>query len=299
MELRHLRYFRAVAEYQGFSRTARALHVAQSAISEQISDLEREIGVPLLVRGRQKVSLTPHGKIFLEEIEEVLAGTDRAVQMAQRSLRGEIGTLNVGFFNGGTGTLVPAIMREFRKRHPGVRVSVAELIPSQQADGLMRGTLDVGFTRPLDPPYDRHLRCELLYPDPFVAVLPKRHPLARGPVDVRKLAGERFVMVARETSPVLFDKTVAICSEAGFSPEISAVGSVWSSVVLLVEAGAGIAILPSNLQQSGVRDVSFQPILNRGASIDLVIAWSPQREGPIQSAFLNIARTQRDRMEKR
>lgn len=299
MELRHLRYFRAIAEHQGFSRAARALHVAQSAISEQVSDLEREVGVPLLVRGRQRIGLTPHGKIFLDEIEKVLEGADRAVETARRSLRGEIGTLNVGFFNGGTGTLVPAIMRDFRKRYPGVHVSVAELIPSEQTEALTRGTLDIGFTRPLEAAYERHLRAELLYPDPFVAVLPKGHPLAHRPVDVRKLAGERFVMVARETSPALFDKTIAICTEAGFSPEISAVGSVWSSVVLLVEAGAGIAILPSNLQQSGVRDVSFQPITNRGASIDLVIAWSPQREGPIQKAFLELARAHRDRSQRR
>src|SRR5215475_649278 len=99
MELRHLRYFCAVAEHLGFSRTARALHVSQSAISEQIADLEQEVGAPLLVRGSHKIRLTPHGEVFLAEAKKVLAGAEYAVEMAQRSLRGEIGTLHIGFFN--------------------------------------------------------------------------------------------------------------------------------------------------------------------------------------------------------
>src|ERR1700757_1513588 len=111
MELRHLRYFCSVAANQGFSRSARELHVSQSAISEQISDLEREIGVPLLVRGQQKTGLTLPGEIFLTEAKRVLAAADHAVETARRAARGEIGTLNVGFFNGGTGTDVPAIIK--------------------------------------------------------------------------------------------------------------------------------------------------------------------------------------------
>src|ERR1700720_386426 len=126
MELRHLRYFRAVAENHGLSRSARLLHVSQSAISEQIADLEREVGVALLTRGRQTIQLTAHGEIFLEEVRKVLAAAERAVEMAQRSAHGEIGTLSLGFFTGGTGTLVPRIVRNFRRRHPGVRVSIVK-----------------------------------------------------------------------------------------------------------------------------------------------------------------------------
>jgi DNA-binding transcriptional LysR family regulator len=299
MELRHLRYFCAVAENQGFSRTARALHISQSAISEQISDLEREIGTALVVRGRQKTRLTPQGEVFLAEARKVLEGAARAVELAQRSGRGEIGTLQIGFFNGGTGTLVPKLIRDFRRKHPGVRVSVADMVPSQQSKALMDGTLDIGFTRPLDPPFDQHLRTELLYLDPLVAVLPRNHPLARGPVDLRSLAGERFVLVARETSSALFDKIVSSCSQAGYSPQIVNTASVWSSVVLLVEAGEGIAILPSNLQQRGTSDLAFCPLRPPGASIELVLAWSPAREGALQTAFLELAREARKRITAR
>src|SRR5580658_116986 len=294
MELRHLRYFCAVAANQGFSRTARELHVSQSAISEQLSDLGREIGVTLLVRGRQKTKLTPHGEVFFEEAKKVLAAADNAVETARRSSRGEIGTLTVGFFNGGTGAEVPSVIRTFRRRHPGVRVSVVEMIPSEQSKALMDGTMDVGFTRPIEAPFDQVLRSELMYLDPLIAALPKDHPLGRGPVDLRKLARERFVLVARETSPSLYGKIMALCSEAGFSPQIAATGVVWSSVVLLVQSGEGIAILPSNLQQRGdFRDLVFCPLTNRGASIGLVMAWSPRREGPVQKTFLDLVREYR------
>jgi DNA-binding transcriptional LysR family regulator len=208
----------------------------------------------------------------------------------ERSARGEIGTLNIGFFNGGTGPDVPAIIKKFRRMYPGVRVGVADMLPGLQSNALMDGTLDVGFTRPLETPFDQLLHSELLYLDPLVAVLPKDHPHARGPVNLKSLAGERFVLVARESSPSLFGKILAVCSEAGFSPRIVSTGAVWASVALLVEAGEGIAILPSNLQHGASKNLAFCPLTNRGAAIGLVIAWSPQREGPVLEAFLNLVR---------
>src|SRR5579863_5241688 len=266
MELRHLRYFCSVAAYEGFSRSARELHVSQSAISEQILDLEHEIGVPLLIRGQHRTTLTIPGEIFLSEAQKVLAAAERAVETAQRAARGEIGTLTVGFFNGGTGSDVPAIIKDFRRLHPGVHVSVAEMIPGLQSTALVNGAIDIGFTRPLESPFDQLLRSELLYEDPLVAVLPRDHPLAKKPVDLRKLAGERFVLVARESSPTLFGKILALCVEAGFSPTIVSTGVAWASVVLLVEAGEGVAILPSNLQHGASKNLVFCPLTNRGAT---------------------------------
>lgn len=294
MELRHLRYFCAVAAHQGFSRTARELHVAQSAISEQISDLEREIGHALLVRGQQKTLLTLPGEIFLAEAKKVLAAADHAVETARRAARGEIGALNVGFFNGGTGADVPAIIKDFRRLHPDVRVSVADMVPGLQSTALIHGTMDVGFTRPLETPFDQLLRSELLYLDPLVAVVPKDHPLANRPVDLKALARERFVLVARESSPSLYGKILALCSEARFSPNVVATGVAWASVTLLVEAGEGVAILPSNLQHGASKNLAFCPLTDPGAAIGLVMAWSPQREGPVLQAFLNLVRDYRN-----
>lgn len=288
--MRHLRYFCAVAENGGFSRSARALHVSQSAISEQIADLEREVGVPLLIRGQQQTRLTAQGEVFCAEAKKVLAAADHAVETARRSARGEIGTLAVGFFNGGTGADVPAIIKDFRRAHPDVRVSITEMVPSQQSNALIEGTLDVGFTRPLETPFDQLLRSELLYDDPLVAVFPKDHSLVRRPVNLKSLSRERFVLVARESSPSLFGKILGLCSEAGFTPRIVATGVVWTSVTLLVEAGEGIAILPSNLEHTASKNLAFCPLTDRGAAIGLMMAWSPHREGPVLQSFLKLVR---------
>jgi DNA-binding transcriptional LysR family regulator len=191
---------------------------------------------------------------------------------------------------------VPNVIRTFRRRHPGVRVSVVEMIPSEQSNALVNGDIDVGFTRPLEAPFDKLLHSELMYADPLIAVLSKDHSLARGPVDLRRLAQERFVMVTRESSVALYNKIVALCAESGFSPRVVATGVVWSSVVLLVQAGEGIAILPSNLQQrNAFRDLAFCRLTNKGASIGLMMAWSPQRESAVQRAFVGLVRDYRRR----
>lgn len=290
MELRHLRYFCAVAEQRGFSSSARVLHVSQSAISEQISDLEREIGVALLVRGQHKIRLTEQGEVFLAEAKKVLAAADHAVDMAQRSARGESGALKIGFFQGGTGPDVPAIIKNFRSLHPDVRVSVFDVLPGLQTKALLDGVIDVGFTRPVETPFDQLLRWELLYWNPMMAVFPKGHPLGRGTVSLKSLARERFVLVAQEASPSLFAKVLALCSQAGFSPHVVSTGTAWASVTMLVEAGEGIAILPGNVQESASKNLVFRPLSDRGAAIELVMAWSHERESAVLKAFLDLVR---------
>lgn len=294
MDLRHLRYFCAVAEHRGFSSSARALNVSQSAISEQISDLEREIGVTLLVRGQKETRLTEQGEVFLTEAKKVLQAADLAVEMARRSARGESGTLRIGFFYGGTGSDVPAIIKDFRRLRPGVRVSVTDVLPGMQTEALIDGLIDVGFTRPLETPFDQMLRSRLLYKDPLVAVVPKGHRAAHGPVNLKSLAGERFVLVARESAPSLYGKIHALCGKAGFSPQIIATGTAWASVTMLVEAGEGIAILPSNLQHAASKNLVFSPLTDPGADIGLVMAWSQERESPVLKAFLDLVRAYGD-----
>jgi DNA-binding transcriptional LysR family regulator len=218
MELRHLRYFLSVADCEGFSPAARKLHVSQSAISEQIRNLEEEIGVPLIDRNQRHLKLTPHGEIFLEEARNVLSAADHAVEMAQRSARGETGNLAIGFFVWGVGAFFPKLIREYRRRYPGVRLSLFEMTAAAQNEAFASGRIDIGFTRPLEPPFSETLESELLYRDPIVAVLPRTHPLAKGSIRVEALAGERFVLCDRASSPTLFDSIIALCRNAGFSP---------------------------------------------------------------------------------
>ena len=297
MELRHLRYFCAVADAGGFARAAEQMHVSQSAVSEQLRDLESELKVELFDRRERRARLTPHGDIFLVEARRTLEAADRAVEAAQRSARGEIGTLTIGFFAGGTDSLFPGLIRSFRRHSPGVRVSLIEMLPTRQHEALLAGTIDIGFTRTLQPSMRVELRAERFYVEPLVAVLPIGHPLAGQPLELRKLANERFVIAQRETSPALFDKVIALCRTAGFSPIISATSAVASGVLTFVAAGEGVAILPRNTLKLAPADVVASPIRCKEASIDLVIAWSIKREGPLHRSFLALARQVREESE--
>ncbi|HEV2274835.1 MAG TPA: LysR substrate-binding domain-containing protein [Acidobacteriaceae bacterium] len=297
MELRHLRYFCAIAEWKGFNRAARALHVSQSAISEQILDLESEIGVPLLNRTQHKISLTPPGEIFLEEARRVLAAANHAVEMAQRSNRGEIGYLSIGFLVWGTGAFFPKIIRGFRRQHPGVQLSLLEILPQAQSEALLKGTIDIGFTRPLQPPYDQQLRSELLYMDPLMAVLPVDHRLASGPLALEALAEEQFILCDREISPTLFDKITSLCVQAGFAPRITQTSNLLSSVLTLVQAGEGVTLIPASLRHMRFSDLAFCP-LTATSSVEMVMAWSPDREGALRNAFLDFVRERKQWIER-
>ena len=292
MELRHLRYFVAVAELGTFTAASRSLRVAQSAISEQIADLEAEIGVPLFERSGRNMALTDAGVAFLNESRVVLASALEAVDLARRVHRGEVGALRIGFFAGAMGAEFPHLIHSFREQFPNVQLSLQEMSPARQWQALVDARIDIGFTRRLEPEYRTELRSIVLRHDPMMAILPRNHPAAPGPVNVRDLAKEAFVLSSRETSPAVFDKVIELCSEAGFSPRIASISSVWTSVVLMVQAGVGIAILPSNEQQFRTRDLAFCPLTARNASVEFVMAWSRKRDNPMARSFRDMAKAQ-------
>ncbi|WP_263352042.1 LysR family transcriptional regulator [Acidicapsa acidisoli] len=296
MELRHLRYFIAVAENGGFARAARLLHVSQSAISVQIRDLEEELGASLFDREKHKIRLTYHGELFLQDAKTVLAFADGAVANVQRSLRGEVGTLTIGFFAGGTGTCFPAIIKEFKRRFQDVQVSLVEMTTAMHYKALQAGTIDVAFTRPMPPSDAATLHFEHLHSDRLNALILKSHPLAKKrSILIRELANERFILPDRNYSPFAFDKVISLCADAGFSPRIGATTMVGSGMAALVEAGEGVAILVRSSTILHHNELALVPLADRTAFIDLVIAWSPQRENPVLRSFLELALKMRKR----
>jgi DNA-binding transcriptional LysR family regulator len=294
MELRHLRYFTAVVENGGIGRAARTLRVAQSAISEQIHDLESELGVALFDRKNRRIRLTYHGDQFLKDARAVLASADQAIANVQKSIRGEVGTLTIGFFVGGTGTFFSGIIKEFRHRFHDVQVSLVEIAPGLQHRALETGAIDIAFTRPVQPAYATLLRSEHFRSEPFYAVMLKSHPLTnKRRILIRELSNELFILNDRDHSPATFDKVITLCAEAGFSPKIGSTATVSSGVIALVEAGEGVAILPEGSRKLSGDEVVFVPLADSNAFIDLVIAWSPQNQSPVLLSFLELARKRR------
>lgn len=297
MELRHIRYFCAVAELNGFSKAAARLHVSQSAISEQIRDLEEEIGVQLLVRSGRRVRTTPHGEVFLAGAREILSQADRAVEMAQRSSRGQTGHLSIGFLISPTVPFFPQIIREFRKRYPGVRLDMYEMNPLQQMKALAQGDIDIGFTRDLERPYSGILRSELVYTDSLMVALPRRHPLAQARIRLPALAEGPFLLYNRESWPGFFDSIIALCRKAGFSPHIANT-ALMQTVLTLVEAGEGIALVPGSVRHYGHKGLVFRPLDPEPEGVRLITAWRPDAESPQLTAFLDLVRERRPKIQQ-
>jgi DNA-binding transcriptional LysR family regulator len=207
--------------------------------------------------------------------------------------------LRIGFFAGGTGVNFPYLIQSFRKQSPDVQLSLVEMTSTQQWMALRDGKIDVGFTRRLEPEFRTDLQSALIQQDPIVAILPKNHRAVPGPVDLRDLANERFVLSSRETSPAVFDKAIELCSEAGFSPHIASLSSVWSSVVVMVQAGEGVSLLPINEQQFRTRDLAFCPLKAKNAFVEFVIAWARSRDTTLVRSFRHLALQHRKSVQVR
>jgi DNA-binding transcriptional LysR family regulator len=298
MELRHLRYFRAIADYGSVTAAAKHLHVSQSAISEQILDLEAELGGRLLDRSARKIRLTAQGHVFLDEARKTLDAAERAVDLTRQSLQGDVGTLTIGFFLWGAGGFFPRIIREFRRRRPGIRLSLVDMLVPEQLIALENGRIDVGLTRPLESPFDRNLRSELLYRDPVVVAVRPDHRFAKRTVHVAELAGERIVTCDQTSSPVLYDNFVRLCGEEGFAPQIVNSSPTWSGVLTLVEAGEGVAVVPSGVRHLRTRGLAFSTLNPDRLSLGLSVVWNRNNQGVALEDFLTLLRENKERIQR-
>ena len=298
MELRHLRYFGAVAELGSFSAAARKLHVAQSSVSEQIADLEAELGGALLDRSGRRVRLTPMGEVFQAEAQKTLHAAERAVKVTQSTLRGESGTLSIGFCLWGAGGFFARIIREYRRRYPGIRLSLVEMHANEQVVALEEGDLDVGLTRPLDASAAKVLRSELLFQDPVVAAVRPDHPFAGKQVPVRALGSERLVLAERHANPSLFDAAMALLAAEGMTPVIANTSTTWSGVLTLVEAGEGVALVPAGVKHLRTRGLVFCQLEPPTLKLGLSVVWNPRHVGPALEGFLRLLRENKDRIQR-
>jgi DNA-binding transcriptional LysR family regulator len=303
MELRHLRYFTAVAEHLNFSEASRRIHVAQPAISQTILDLEEELGVLLLLRDRRKVRLTPAGETFRREALEILRRNQEAVRLTKRASLGEVGQLRIGFFGSATAAFLPALVQEYHRRFPDVELTLLELTATQQLEAFDRGQLDVGFSRPLPAEPSRKFHEELVYTDYFHLVLAPAHPLARNfaggeTITIKRLSGERFVLLHRQGAPGVYDEVLALCRRAGnFSPHVVNEPDRISTVLLLVESGIGVSIVAGSVRHL-VRAggaLLFCRLQPDSAPIELRLNW---RRGapssPTVEAFRELVQSERE-----
>jgi DNA-binding transcriptional LysR family regulator len=289
MELRHLRYFVAVAEELHFGHAAQKLGMAQPPLSQQIRRLELELGVQLLQRTKRRVQLTEAGRAFLEEARETLSQVDRAIEVAQRAGRGEVGRLAIGFLGAAAYSLLPSILIAFRHRYPDVEVELYELKTSELIVALRDRRVQVGLVRL--PVHDELLVVEAILREELLVALPERHPLAsRAHISFRNLAQEAFLMPPRQLAPGFHEQVLNLCHQAGFTPKLGAEASQLQTIINLVAAGMGVTLVAESVRNLAGRGVVFKRLPKPAPVVEVGVAWRRDAHSEVLSAFLNVVR---------
>ena len=274
MKLRQLQFFIAVAEELSFSRAAIKLHVAQPSLSTQIKVLEEEVGARLFERDKRHVSLTPAGRRFQQRAISVLSMADSAKSEARSTARGQLGMIALGYtalsmFS----TALPHAIRQFRRREPNVVMTLRELTSLEQLHELGERTLDVGVLRKVDAGAPKGISIVEWYRTPLVAAIPQDHPWAASDLlSLNDLKNESFIMYPRGAGTGIYWQVIDLCTAAGFRPRVVREVIESSTIIGLVAAGVGIAIVPADMNCIQFSGVVYRRITDTGAYTALHLA---------------------------
>jgi DNA-binding transcriptional LysR family regulator len=294
MELRHLRYAIAIAEEQNFTRAAERLGIQQPPLSQQIRQLEQELGIPLFRRLTRKVELTEAGASFLADARAILEQVERAKSSAQRFSRGESGRIRIGFA-GATyfQPEVTALIRDYRARYPGVQLMPEQSNTALLVEGLRTGEIDVAFVRPPIGGADG-LNTQLLVEEDMLVALPATHRLSRqASLSLSALAEETFILFPRAISPGLYDNLIAAFHQAGFSPRLGQEAPQIASIVPMIDAGFGISLVPRSVSQIRTAGVSYVPIAAPVPAAPIGIAYRQDHHSVALDNFVALAHAKR------
>ncbi|AZE76248.1 LysR family transcriptional regulator [Pseudomonas synxantha] len=290
MELRHLRYFIAVAEELHFGRAAQVLGISQPPLSQQIQALEQEVGARLFERTNRRVELSEAGRLFLQEARLVLAQVDKAADVARRAQLGELGELKIGFTSSAPfNSSIPQAIFAFRQAFPAVHLNLQEMSSTEVAESLVDESIQVGLMRPL--PLPDSLSVVELMREPLVAVLNAGHPLVEGSergLDLAQLAQEPFVFFPRTYGSGLYAQLLNLARDAGFSPHFAQEAGEAMTIIGLVAAGLGVSVLPASYQRIRIDGVVYRTLLDPEA---MTAVWLVQRKGvqtPMAKGFVEL-----------
>lgn len=289
MELRHLRYFVAVAEELHFGRAAERLHIAQPPLSQQIRHLEDELGVALLERNSRNVRLTAAGAVFLTQARKVLDAAGAASEAARRAAQGETGALSIGFVRSATYEFLPRAIRSFSERFPEVALNLVEMTSSEQVEAVEQRRIHLGLVR---PPIDtRELARVIVTRERLVIALPRNHPLAaRRTLALKDLANEHFILFPRYPRPSWADYIVTLCREAGFEPRTGPMTVEVLTGISLVGAGLGVAVVPVSVQNLYPEDVVYREFRPPRPMTQLIAIHRNDEGAPTLRNFLAASR---------
>ncbi len=290
MELRHLRYFIAVAEELHFGRAAQVLGISQPPLSQQIQALELEVGARLFERTNRRVELSEAGRLFLQEARLVLAQVDKAADVARRAQLGELGELKIGFTSSAPfNSSIPQAIFAFRQAFPAVQLNLQEMSSTQVAESLVDESIQVGLMRPL--PLSDSLSVVELMREPLVAVLSAGHPLVEGSergLYLAQLAEEPFVFFPRTYGSGLYAQLLNLARDAGFSPHFAQEAGEAMTIIGLVAAGLGVSVLPASYQRMRIDGVVYRTLLDPEAVTAVWLVQRKDQQSPMAKAFVEL-----------
>jgi len=291
MELRHLKYFVAVAEELNFARAARRVRIAQPSLTKQIQQLEQELGFPLLYRTKKKVELLDTGHVFLDEAQRLLRQAETAIQSARRTHTGESGRLVIGFSPSAAPEVLPRILRRYHALYPTVVVDLLEIVSIKNAESLLESAMSVALVR--SPTFlSRELFCfETIQDERFVVALPDSHPLAKQKsVRITTLASEPLIVPPLQPGWGYADSIFQIFREYGIVPRIAQEATGALAVVTIVAGGFGVALVPASLSNLSLPGVTYRPIKGQCRTSDLTLVWRRDSRASTVRAFLEVIR---------
>lgn len=291
IELRQLRYFIAVAEEMHFGRAARRLHMTQPPLSQAIQALEARLGAELFQRTRRSVTLSAAGHALLPEARRLLLQADALPSLVQRAAAGESGSLSIAFVSMADYSVMPQALREFRAAYPSVQIQLHEATTDLQLEMLSAGEIDLGMlVMPLPDKSKSEFDSLLVLSEPLMLALPEGLVRKRGPVALDQLSDQPLIVFPRRLAPAFHDKILGRFHEAGLTPRIGQEAIQMQTIIALVSAGMGIALVPqsvSNLQRPGVE---YRALKEAGAPIDMGLAWRRDNDSPVLAAFVELMR---------
>jgi DNA-binding transcriptional LysR family regulator len=287
IELRHLHYFRTLAQTLHFGRAAELLHISQPPLTRQIAALERELGVSLFDRGNRHVRLTKAGEQFFIDTTEVFDVLDRAKQNARSTSNGIHGTLLVGFMMSTAYNVLPSLTRRYSASYPEVNMKLIEYTPNVLAENIQTRKIDVGIMyRPEDC---SNLHTKTIFSEPLLAVLPKNHPLAHAAIiSAKQLSQDNFICIPKSIAPTVYDIIIKHCKSCGFKPNITLETNLQQTIVNLVGEGLGVAMVPRSMHTMNLETVVFIP-LEQAPMVEVAVIWKKDNRNPCINTFVSAS----------
>ena len=292
MELRHLRYFIAVAEEGHIGRAATRLHISQPPLTRQIQQLEEVLGVQLFIRTPRGMELTPAGELLLQEARNIRSVVEQAAERTQRAGQGKLGRLDIGIFGSGILDTIPALLLRFRRDFPDVKVMLHNMSKDAQITALRQRRIDIGFNRFIEHAED--IANEIVLTEKILIAINEHHPLAQQEaVPFQVLRDNPLIVFPTGPRPSFIDKVMNMCHQKGFSPQIAQeVGNTLTGVAL-VASNFGVCVVPESAAKLALPGVVYRPVLDppEDSGVDLNCIYRADDQSPLLTSFLDTVRS--------